>query len=177
MTKRAYEHEATPPLVLGLINILIALIWVAFIELNDFFDFVVGFLFGAVILSLLERVYIHRITRFFYFIVYVVWSILVSNFQLAWIILQPGKRLQRRLDPGIVGVPLEVDTPIEIIILATVITLTPGTLSVNLGEAEDGQRILYVHNLRVKDPEAFRQQIKTTFERRLLDVTREPVQA
>lgn len=172
MSKDAYERETTSPLVLGLINLLIALIWVAFLESSNFLDFLVGVFFGAVVLGLLEPTYLRRILRLISFVVYVLWSILESNFMLAWTIIQPGKRLQQRLDPGIVSVPLTVETDIEIIVLATVLTLTPGTLSVNRGVDGSGQQVLFVHSLQVNDPDEFRQQIKTKFERRLLDVTR-----
>ena len=51
------------------------------------------------------------------------------------------------------------------------ITLTPGTLSLDLGERE-GRRVLYVHNLLMSSPEAMRGEIKAGFERRILEITR-----
>ena len=102
------------------------------------------------------------------FIGYVLWSIVLSNVSLAKVVLQP----RPHLNPGIIAVPLSVATNLEIMILASVITLTPGTISVDLGQTAQRERVLYVHNLTVGDPEAFRQSVKNTFERRLLRVTR-----
>lgn len=105
------------------------------------------------------------------FVLFVLWEILVSNFVLAWTIIQPSDKLNERLDPGIVAIPLSVDSDLEIIILATVITLTPGTLSVDLGRNDAGERLLYVHNLSVENVDTFRKSIKEGFERRILQIT------
>jgi multisubunit Na+/H+ antiporter MnhE subunit len=56
--------------------------------------------------------------------------------------------------------------------LASVITLTPGTISVDLGRNERGEQLLYVHILATGDPTAFQTEVKETFERLLLRVTR-----
>jgi multicomponent Na+:H+ antiporter subunit E len=53
--------------------------------------------------------------------------------------------------------------------LANMITLTPGTLSL---EVSTDRQVLYVHNVHVTDPDAFRQEIKEGFERQVLEVTR-----
>ena len=95
-------------------------------------------------------------------------EIIWSTAKLAWLIVQPHPRL----DPGIVALPLQARSDFEIIVLATVITLTPGTLSMDLARDEDGQSTLYVHSVVVDNPEAVRRSIQTTLERRLLLVTR-----
>ena len=53
--------------------------------------------------------------------------------------------------------------------LANVITLTPGTLSLDVSE---DRRTLYVHGMFVDDPEAFRREIKDGFERRIEELLR-----
>ena len=57
--------------------------------------------------------------------------------------------------------------PIEITTLASTITLTPGTLSVDLGVDEDGRQVLFVHSLFSSEPDAVRDNIKRAFERRI----------
>jgi multicomponent Na+:H+ antiporter subunit E len=76
------------------------------------------------------------------------------------------------LDQGIVAIPLTAERPLEIAMLATAITLTPGTLSVDVGVDAEGRRVLYVHDLVVHDPEAVRKSIKEDFEARVLRITR-----
>ncbi len=74
-------------------------------------------------------------------------DIVIANLQVAVLILGP----ERRLRPGFVRVPVALDEPLARAILAGIITLTPGTLSVDL--ADDG-RTLLVHALDVPDPAA-----------------------
>ena len=71
--------------------------------------------------------------------------------------------------PGIVAVPLELASDLEITVLATLITLTPGTLSLHL--AED-RRTLYVHAMYIDDPAALVHGIKDGYERRVREVFR-----
>lgn len=70
--------------------------------------------------------------------------------------------------PSIVRVPLRARGAFEITLLANLVSLVPGTLSVDL----DGEhRHLYVHGLHVSDPESLRAHVQR-LEDRLLRVTR-----
>lgn len=71
------------------------------------------------------------------------------------------------LRPGIVAVPLDLQSDLEITILANLITLTPGTLSVDVSE---DRRLLYVHALDASDREALIASIKSGFEMRVREV-------
>jgi len=53
--------------------------------------------------------------------------------------------------------------------LANLITLTPGTLSLDVS---DDRKVLYVHAMYINDREQFVQSIKQGFERRLLEILR-----
>lgn len=68
------------------------------------------------------------------------------------------------LKPGIFAYPLTVKSDFEIALLANLITLTPGTLSVDVSE---DRATLYVHALDCADPGALRQDIARGFERRI----------
>ena len=65
------------------------------------------------------------------------------------------------------AVPLEVTSPAAITLLANLITLTPGTLSLDV--APNG-RVLYVHAMHVQDAGAFRREIKEGFERYIKEI-------
>lgn len=65
--------------------------------------------------------------------------------------------------------PIEAKTDLEITLLANLITLTPGTLTLDV--APD-RKSLYVHAMFVDDPEQIRAEIKNGMERRLLEVMR-----
>ncbi len=155
-------------LVLFLVNVILAFAWQLVVPIFGNFDYLIGFAIGFVVISLFHRPYSWRAYRLLHFIAYVLWQIVLSNLSIAKLVLQP----KPTLDPAIIAIPLTVSSGLEITILASVITLTPGTLSVDLGRNAAGQRVLYVHNLTTGDPETFRRSIQQGFERRLLEVTR-----
>jgi multicomponent Na+:H+ antiporter subunit E len=73
------------------------------------------------------------------------------------------------MKPGIIAVPLDAETDFEITLLANLITMTPGTLSLDLS---DDRKTLYVHAMYITDPEKIRHSIKHDLERRVLAVLR-----
>ncbi|HZG29002.1 MAG TPA: Na+/H+ antiporter subunit E [Ensifer sp.] len=78
---------------------------------------------------------------------------------------------RRRMDikPGIFAFPLTVDRDFEITLLANLITLTPGTLSVDVS---DDRRFLYVHALDCADADAAIRDIADGFEAKILEAFR-----
>ncbi|MGD9828443.1 MAG: Na+/H+ antiporter subunit E [Hyphomicrobiaceae bacterium] len=66
-----------------------------------------------------------------------------------------------RLRPAIIAVPLDTRSASGITLLANMVTLTPGTTSLDVSE---DQRTLYVHALDTADPDAAVQSIKETLE-------------
>jgi len=73
--------------------------------------------------------------------------------------------------PGVVAIPLDARTDVEITLLANLISLTPGSVSIDLSEDKS---ILYVHAMYIDggDVEAYRRSIKEGLERRVLEVLR-----
>lgn len=73
--------------------------------------------------------------------------------------------------PGVVAIPLDARTDVEIALLANLITLTPGSVTLDLSE---DRRVLYVHAMYIDggDVEAYRRSIKEGLERRVLELLR-----
>jgi len=71
----------------------------------------------------------------------------------------------RTLRPVIIDYPLTVHTDVQITLLANLITLTPGTLSVDVS---DDRKTLRIHVLDAPDGEAVVGQIAAGFETRVL---------
>jgi multicomponent Na+:H+ antiporter subunit E len=71
--------------------------------------------------------------------------------------------------PGVVALPLEAKTDGEITLLAGLITLTPGTLSLDVSA---DRKFLYVHSMYIDDPEREKERLKRRFEKRLLEMLR-----
>jgi multisubunit Na+/H+ antiporter MnhE subunit len=108
-----------------------------------------------------------RIRNALAYFLWLLWQIILSTLQVVRVIIDP--RLGRN---GIFMVPLDAATKAEILILATSITLTPGTISVEMGVNTSGQQALFVHALVLDDAEAAAVAIKSTFESRILSFTR-----
>lgn len=156
-----------------LLNILVGVVWYALQPAHTPGGLILGFCVGFVLLALIYRPYGRRTWAALAFVLFLLAAIVRSSIQVASIILQPTLRL----DQGIVAIPLTVASDFEIATLATAITLTPGTLSVDVGQDAQGRQVLYVHNLVVGDPDAMRREIKEEFEQRILRFTRtEPPQ-
>ena len=105
-----------------------------------------------------------RIDRMARYAVIVLGDILVANVQVAWIVLTVSNA---RLKPAWISVPLDLKEPEAITLLAGTITLTPGTVSADL--SEDGHFLL-VHVLHTDDPDKVRDDIKSRYERRLMEI-------
>lgn len=105
-----------------------------------------------------------RMGRMLSYSLVVLWDIIVANIEVAWIVITvPNARLR----PAWVVVPLELTQPEAITVLAGTITLTPGTVSADLSDA--GHSLL-VHVLHTDDPDAIVADIKTRYERRLMEI-------
>lgn len=153
-----------------LLNILLSFVWVALTGVFDYMNFLFGFLLSFAILWLITRsnaddryfTMSFKIVSFFFFFLY---ELLKANVQVAYDVITPKLYMQ----PGIVRVPLDAKSDIEITLLANLISLTPGTLSLDVSSDKSA---LYVHAMYIKDKEAFISGIKNGFEKRLLSILR-----
>lgn len=93
----------------------------------------------------------------------VLWDIVLSNLVVARLVLSPSARPQ----PAWVRVPLVLRQPEAITLLASIITMTPGTVSCVVDE--EAHEIL-VHALDCDDPTALAAQIKARYELPLLEI-------
>ena len=152
------------------INMFIALGYVGVQGQFTLTGLLVGFSLGYLALWLTQplygrTLYFRRVPKTAQLVGYFLVELIQSNLRVFWDVITPG-HISR---PGIVGVPLDASTELEILLVANMISLTPGTLSIDLSE---DRRILYVHVMYLDDPDRFRESIKEGLERRLLEVTR-----
>lgn len=97
--------------------------------------------------------------------VFFVYDLVLANLRLAAELLTPGSTIR----PGIVAVPLDAKTNAEITLFATLLTLTPGTLTIDISQ---DRKWMYVHGTNVQDEEEFVRAIKSGFESRVLELLR-----
>lgn len=157
-------------MTLYLINTLLALAWAAVTGTFSLANIVFGFLLGALALYLIrEQVgslgYFRRGARIIGLTALFLYELVLSAWRVAVLVLSPRMDLK----PGIFAYRLKVDRDFEITLLANLITLTPGTLSVDVSE---DRKLLYIHAIDCSDPEASRRDIAQGFERKIMEAFR-----
>ena len=149
-------------------NINLALVWVAISGQFTASNFALGLGLGFLILFFTRRIvglptYGTRAVKIIGLLLFFLWELLKANLRVAYEVLTPGYQLR----PGIVAVPLDVKSDIEITLLAGLVALTPGSISLDVSQ---DRSVLYVHFMYVDDPEALRREVKEGFERRIMEV-------
>ena len=84
----------------------------------------------------------------FVFVGYFAVQVVKSNFQVAWIVISPRPHVHT----AIVAVPMHVDSDGIVTVVANAVTLTPGTLTIDVRANDDGTPpVIYVHVLAFTD--------------------------
>jgi multicomponent Na+:H+ antiporter subunit E len=152
-------------------NLILALVWAAATGEFSLPNLLIGFVLGYAILFLVRHdlgttSYVARVPRAVSFLVFYLWQLLKSNLRLAYDVITPGYQMR----PGVIAIPLEAKEDAEITLLANLITLTPGSLALDLSA---DRTILYIHVIYLDDDvETTRRDIKDRLERRVLEVLR-----
>lgn len=145
------------------LNLLLAAGWCALFGTFDLGHLIQGFLLAFAVLSISSPLYgrtayFRRVLLMTRLGAYFLYELAASSVQVAWDVLTPTPRSR----PAIVAVPLDVEDPAQITVLAILISLTPGSLSLDVSP---DRKTLYVHQMFVNDPDEARGRIKTGFER------------
>jgi multicomponent Na+:H+ antiporter subunit E len=151
-----------------LLNVVLALVWVALLEQFTVTNFFAGFVLGYCMLWIVQPVmsssnYFTKVRRIIGITTLFTKELILSNLRVAYSVLASPNTMA----PGIVAIPLDIKSDAEITLLANMITLTPGTLSLDVS---DDRRVLYVHGMHVSDLEQFRHDIKSGFETKVREV-------
>ncbi len=151
-----------------LLNILLAIAWVALTGEFNAGNFFIGFIIVYLLLALTRpsssaQSYTDRVRRIFSFMLFFLKELVMSSLWVTVQVLSP----KIILTPAVVAVPLDIQSDAGITLLGNLITLTPGTLTLEV--AEDRSQI-FIHAMHVDDVAAFRQTIKQGFERRIIEV-------
>lgn len=161
MIRRLFPHP--------LLSALLVVVWMMLVNRFAWGSLVFAAMLGIIIPLLVAaywpgRVRRIRLGRVPAYVALVIWDIIRANIAVARIILfMPNSQLR----PAWVVVPLDLTAPEAITVLASTVTLTPGTVSCDL--SEDG-RALLVHCLHAPEPEAVIDEIKTRYEARVKEL-------
>ncbi len=137
-------------------------LWVALWHDLSVANVVSGLLVGAGVLALsgaprvlasddADRVLIRPIASL-YFVGFVFYKLVEANLYLAWEILTP----HNRINVGVVAVPLRTESTTAAMIVANVITLTPGSITI---ESLGSPPTLYVNVMHLHDVERVRRDL------------------
>jgi multicomponent Na+:H+ antiporter subunit E len=152
------------------LTLILAFIWAAITGNFTLLNLLLGAAIGIVALFILRASLapprrLRQVRRVASLAALFSYELLMSAVKVAIIVVKPN--LRSTLRPGIIAVPLDVKSNAEITLLANLITLTPGTLSIDL--SEDRSK-LYVHVITLETPEAVIADIKNGFEKKVMEV-------
>jgi multicomponent Na+:H+ antiporter subunit E len=146
-------------------SLLLALAWAALQGEIDLVNLVTGYAISYAILALLARggvmpsTLASRTTHAVSLALFFGWELLIANFRVAVDVLRG-----HHIEPAVVGIPLDIRSDGEILLLSMLINITPGSVTIDLS---DDRKTLYVHVMHMKTADETRREIKDGFERRV----------
>lgn len=149
------------------LNLMLAAGWAAITGTVTLGNLLIGGVVGYIALWVAKPLfgpttYFERVWRVWRLLALFLYELIVSSLRVVWDVITPA-HLSR---PGIVAMPLDAKSDAEILLVANLISLTPGSLSLDVSE---DRRTLYVHGMFVEDPELLRRALKEGMERRVIE--------
>ena len=153
-----------------LLNFLIAVVWMFISVSFTASTFMVGFILGLIMLWIMQRFipgrfYMSRVWSVIKLITLFFKELFMANFQVLFLIVQPKMPIK----PAIFALPTVLEKEWEITLLSSLITLTPGTLVIDVSE---DSKTLYIHAINYEDANDAIDSIRNTFEKAILEVSR-----
>ncbi|MFJ7827488.1 Na+/H+ antiporter subunit E [Psychrobacillus sp. NPDC096623] len=153
-----------------LLNVLIAFTWMFLSVSFKPTTFIVGYILGLLMLfmlrkSLSTRFYMDRLWAVIKLGTLFIKELVLSNISVLKLILKPTMPIR----PAIFAMPTVLEQDWEITLLSSLITLTPGTIVIDIS---DDNKILYIHSIDFEDIDEAIESIRNTFEKAILEVSR-----
>ncbi|KAB2331119.1 Na+/H+ antiporter subunit E [Cytobacillus depressus] len=153
-----------------LINLFIAFLWMFFQDEWSFLSFFSGYIVGIVVLFSLRRFfpssfYLRRFIAILKLFILFITESVISSFAIIKEVIRP----KLNVTPGIFKMETELEGDLEISLLALLLTLTPGSVVM---EISPNNKVFYLHALNLPDSKhaVFQSQIK--YEKAIKEVTR-----
>jgi len=154
-------------------NLLLAIIWAVFFGGFTWLSVLSGLAVGYGILWLLQPLtgtqssYFKRVWYWAKLVVMFHYELIVSSIHVLWDIVTP----QHRARPALIEMPLAAKTDLGVLLVTNMISLTPGTLSIDVSP---DRSTLLVHAMFADDPDAVVHELKSGMERWVIDAVEEP---
>jgi len=153
-------------------NLMLAAVWAAFFGGFTWLTTLSGLVVGYGVLWLLQPLtgvdstYFKRVWYWLKLLVLFHYELLVSSIYVIWDIVTPSHRSR----PAIFDMPLDVRSDTGILLVTNLISLTPGTLSIDVSE---DRTTLKVHAMFAEDPDALQRELKSGMEKWVIDAVGE----
>ncbi len=151
-----------------LLTLLLTLIWLLLVNTFNLGQLLLGALLGWGI-TLLTRNFlldvpsVRKPLLLCRFMLRVFYDIVVANLHVAKLVLGP----RSRLNPAFVEVPMAIENNFVLAVLASIVSLTPGTVSAGLSA---DHKTLLLHGLDVPDVQTLIDEVKSRYEAPLLEI-------
>lgn len=154
-----------------LINIFIAFLWTLLTDEWSSIIFFVGYLIGLVVVFSMRRFfstpfYLKKILAMIKFVYVLITEMLFSSVFIIRQVISP----RLTIIPGIFSLKTRLKGNIEITILSLLITLTPGSVVMEVSPEDD---ILYIHAMDLSDAKSMILKSIRSFENAIMEVTRD----
>ncbi|WP_270998708.1 Na+/H+ antiporter subunit E [Listeria seeligeri] len=151
-----------------ILNIILACLWMFLESSFSFATFIIGFIIGIFLLLFMRRFlgsrfYIFRLFALVKLAFRFLHDLIVSTIHVSRIVLKKDMNIR----PGIFRYDTTLETDWEVTMLALLITLTPGTLSIDIS---DDYKAIYVHSLHVPNIEEEIATIRKSYEGAIMEV-------
>lgn len=158
----------------AIVFVLGSLVWFALTDIKDIHEVIAGLILSLLISLIAGEFLITTkstqglIRRLGFFIKYIfrfLWEMIKANIDVAYLVIHPMLPIK----PGIVKIKTKLTKDSAITMLCNSITLTPGTLTVDVSETD---KELYIHWIKVKAEgvDEATEKISSVFEKILTEV-------
>ena len=151
-------------------NLILAFFWMCLWGELTFSGLISGYFAGFIVIFLTraligEDQYFKKFVLALKFFLFFMKEFIFSALKVAYDIVTPRHHMR----PGILRIPLELESDAQIQLFSSVVTLTPGTLSLDI--AED-RKSIFVHFMYVdyENLEEFRLQLRDKFENKIKEL-------
>jgi multicomponent Na+:H+ antiporter subunit E len=153
-----------------LLNVFLAFCWMFLSNDGSAAGFITGFILGMISLFFFRRFLAHPFYLWKMFSIIKLFLIFIRELYLANVsVLKTVLSPKLEIKPGIFAFKTELTTDWEITLLSLLITLTPGTLVMDIS---DDRTILYIHAMDIEDAEKAIFDIRESFEKAIQEVSR-----
>jgi len=155
-----------------ILNLFIAALWFLLRDdpTNDFSDFMKGYLVGVVILYVMHRFfgtrfYLKRVVKILKLILLFIQELILSTVSVLRWVLSPKLNIR----PGIFTYKTELKGDYQVTALALLLTLTPGSVVMEISEEGD---VFYIHAMDLEEAKDSLVRSIGKFEKAIMEVTR-----